>query len=75
MQVNDTPRGAWFYCNIMSIVFICPKIGLKVHAWLAAFPCDGGGETYQSVKCIACGGAHLVNPKNGKVLAAEANQR
>ncbi len=74
MQVNNNPRVGHILLN-MSIVFICPKTGLQVQAWLAAFPCDGPGETYQSVKCIACGGVHLVNPKNGKVLAAEEQQR
>ena len=29
------------------------------------------GETYDTVKCLACKGVHFVNPKTGKTLGAQ----
>jgi hypothetical protein len=74
-ELRQNHPSRLFYSCTMTVVFTCPKTGLQVQAWLAALPCDGAGETYQSVKCIACGGVHLVHPKNGKVLAVEEQQR
>jgi hypothetical protein len=44
-----------------------PKTGDNVQAWAADDPEDDD-LTYVQVTCLACAQAHLVNPKNGKVL-------
>ena len=46
----------------------CPSTGALVQGWLADDPVDGEADSYRQVTCTACGRAHMVNPKTGKVL-------
>jgi hypothetical protein len=48
-------------------MYRCPRTGLMVLGWVADEPMSAG-DTYESVTCTACGRAHLINPKTGKIL-------
>ena len=50
-------------------LYRCPNTGDNVQAWDADDPEDDD-LTYVQVTCLACAQAHLVNPKNGKVLGS-----
>jgi hypothetical protein len=52
-------------------VFLCPNTGARVQGWFADNGSKDSDDTYQSVNCLACQRAHLVNPATGKVLGAE----
>ena len=54
-----------------TVVFLCPNTGSRMQGWFADDGSEDGIETYRSVTCLACRQAHLVNPKNGKVLGGE----
>jgi hypothetical protein len=58
-----------------SVVFVCPKTGLRVQAKLEDYPSDGAGEGYQAVKCIACKGMHWINLKTGQTLNRDEKQQ
>jgi len=52
-----------------TVAFICPKTRLKVHACVAVPDHVGGeDELYTTIKCIACGGVHLIDLRTGKIL-------
>lgn len=51
---------------MVSLVYRCPRIGLKVQGWVSDDPTNN--EVYDPVTCIACGRVHLINPKTGKIL-------
>ncbi len=51
---------------MVAFVYRCPATGQKVQGHVADELIDGA--TYEAVTCTACGRAHLVNPKSGKVL-------
>ena len=56
-----------------TFIYRCPATGLRVQGWIADDD-EGSKEdedTYQSVTCLACQRAHFVNPKTGKVAAAD----
>ena len=42
--------------------------GYPVQGWFAHEVSHDGKDTYEAVICLACGGVHLVSPKNGKEL-------
>ena len=48
-------------------LYRCPNTGQNVQAWAVDDPEDDD-RSYIQVTCLACAQAHLVNPKNGKVL-------
>jgi hypothetical protein len=43
----------------------CPNTGQQVQGWSADEIEDA--NAYQTIKCMACGRIHLVNPQTGKV--------
>jgi hypothetical protein len=45
----------------------CPITGFQVQGWSADEE-PANGERFETVTCLACGRAHLVNPKSGRVL-------
>jgi len=51
--------------------FRCPNTGFHVQGWTVDDPTERGDDGYESVTCVACARTHLVNPKTGKVLAAD----
>jgi hypothetical protein len=51
-------------------LYRCPNTGDNVQAWAADDPEDDN-LTYVQVTCLARAQAHLVNPKNGKVLGSD----
>jgi uncharacterized Zn finger protein len=55
-----------------TFLFYCPNTGHQVQGWVAddVFT-ESGGETYEAVRCHACGQVHLVNPKNGRVAGCD----
>jgi hypothetical protein len=60
-----------FKVSMATRVFLCPNTGQRVQGWFADDESENGGETYQTVNCLACGQVHMVNPKTGKVLGAD----
>jgi hypothetical protein len=52
-------------------VFLCPHTGQPVQGWFADDGSENGGDTYESVTCLACNQLHMVNPRTGKVLGAD----
>jgi hypothetical protein len=52
-------------------LFRCPNTGLNVQGWVAEDAENSDGESYETVTCLACGQAHLVNRNTGKTLGAE----
>jgi hypothetical protein len=51
---------------MIPFIYRCPRTGQQVQGWAADHLADG--EVYEPVTCTACGRAHLVNAKTGKVL-------
>jgi hypothetical protein len=51
-----------------AFVFRCPNTGFRVQGWVADIESTTDGETYESVKCLACREFHFVNPKTRKTL-------
>jgi hypothetical protein len=48
--------------------FDCPRTGYRVRGWLPDEDLEHGLDTYEAVRCHACGGQHWVNPKSARVL-------
>ena len=46
-----------------------PVNGYK--GWFADDGSENGGDTYESVTCLACNQLHTVNPRTGRVLGAD----
>ena len=64
------------------ISLLCPRFCLNVRlpvstsraGLLEDVDALGNGETRaEAVKCLACSGVHLVNPKTGKILGLDEN--
>jgi hypothetical protein len=57
------------------LLYRCPETKRTVQVWVAEPPDgkapDGGGESYETVRCLSCGQLHLVNPTTGKVLSRD----
>jgi len=51
------------------IYFRCPSTGRDVQGWIADSPDIEDGESFQPVKCAACGRFHYISPKSAKVLS------
>jgi hypothetical protein len=53
-------------------IYRCPTTGLSVQGLVPddeeSEGADGADSTYESVKCIACGRMHFINPKTGKLM-------
>lgn len=62
-----------------TFLYRCPKIGYQVQGFVADNDRDGdkndNEQAYEGRTCAACGSVHFVNPKTGKVLDANAEQR
>jgi hypothetical protein len=50
------------------LIYRCPTTGLNVQGWFADDPSMTEGETYETVKCLACNQVHLINQSTGKTL-------
>jgi hypothetical protein len=50
-------------------LYRCPNTGDNVQAWAADDP-----EDEDLMTCLACAQAHLVNPKNGKILGGSEDE-
>jgi two-component system, OmpR family, KDP operon response regulator KdpE len=59
--------NATHFAQMGTFMYRCPRTGLMVQGWIADESMSGG-ETYESVTCTACGRAHLINPKTGKIF-------
>lgn len=51
-----------------TLIYRCPTTGLNVQAWFADDPSTTEGETYETVRCLACNQMHLINRSTGKTL-------
>ena len=52
-------------------IFRCPTTGLKVQGLFAdESPADASESIFDSVRCAACNGTHLINRSTGKILGA-----
>jgi len=50
-------------------LFRCPITGKLVQHFIAEVASDvEGHEHFEAVECLACGNAHMVNVKTGKVV-------
>jgi len=56
--------------GVAAFIFRCPDTGMNVQGWVAEDP-DDVTDSYESISCLICKRAHLVNPKTGKVLGAD----
>jgi hypothetical protein len=50
-----------------TFVFRCPRTSLNVQGFVAD-DVSSEDEMFISIGCLACGQAHFVNPKTGKIL-------
>jgi len=57
-----------------TFLYRCPNTGQKVQGWIADDVSDIAPEAFVSISCSACGQAHLVHPKTGKVVGADDPQ-
>jgi len=57
------------------ILFDCPQTGQKVQGLLAEEACGSDEPRYRIVTCLACSGAHFVDPESGRVLGAPRDHR
>jgi len=55
-------------------VFKCPNVGFQVQAWFPDLPYGDDTTVYQSLKCIACDGTHVVNTKTGQLFGAKEDE-
>jgi hypothetical protein len=67
IQIKDRP----FNVCLRFVIISCPRTGQIVHGHVAD-DLISGGEVYEPVTCIACGGIHLINHKTGKLLEQAA---
>jgi hypothetical protein len=51
-----------------AFIYRCPTTGLKVQGWFPEEVPTKESYTYETVKCPACNGVHLVDPSTGKAL-------
>jgi hypothetical protein len=56
---------------MVPFLFRCPNTGYQVQGWAAESEPEDGHDIYESVKCLACGGLHMVNPKTGKTAGED----
>jgi hypothetical protein len=61
--------GAYTTEHMVTVVYICPNVGVRVQGWFADDGTDDS-ESYDSVTCLACQQLHFVNKVSGKVLGA-----
>jgi hypothetical protein len=52
-----------------NLVFRCTQTGSKVQVWLPRAVEADRLDSYEAVRCPACGRIHLVNQATGKTLA------
>jgi hypothetical protein len=57
--------------SMATVIFTCPMIGIPVQGWFADDGAENGGDTYETVTCVACTGVHLVNRQTGRVLGID----
>jgi hypothetical protein len=53
---------------MVSSVFRCPATALQAQTWFADEPSANNTDTFESVKCIACGRMHYINRSTGRTL-------
>ena len=52
-------------------LYRCPTTGQNVQGFFADDGSENGGETYETVTCLACRLVHLINPKTGRILGID----
>lgn len=57
-----------------TFLYRCPTTGLRVQGWVADDPTESKGERFESVTCLACTRAHLINPKTGKLIGEDDDE-
>jgi hypothetical protein len=71
-MLGKIPRGfTLFLCDIRPKAAV--PLPLQVQSWAADDP-EEDDFSYVQVTCLACAQAHLVNPKNGRVLGGEEDE-
>jgi hypothetical protein len=53
---------------MLPFLYRFPTTGLHVQEWSAEEVSSNDNETYEAVKCLACGSAHLVNRSTRRTL-------
>jgi hypothetical protein len=56
---------------MVTFLYRCPKTCLRVQGWVADEWGRPEQQNYEAVKCLACGGVHLVNPVSGKTIGED----
>jgi hypothetical protein len=54
-----------------AVIFRCPKTALNVQGWTAEDVSPDANDEFVSIRCMACGGVHLVNPLSGRTLGVD----
>lgn len=56
-----------------NLIYRCPITGMKMQVWyeIDDDPSESADGLFETVVCKACGQPHRVDPKTGKVVAAE----
>ncbi len=70
-QIKAAAGARGVMAPMASFFFRCPNTGLNVQGWVADDPSSVADQSYVPVTCSACTRVHLVNPKTGRVLAAD----
>jgi hypothetical protein len=61
-------------CRMAKLIFRCTRTGMNVQIQMPdAAPTDHS-DSYESVKCPACAGIHLINKTTGKLLGDNENR-
>jgi len=71
--MKNLPLSPWLFLAAMTATFLyrCPTTGYRVQGFIADNPADKNGHVYEAMTCIVCKRIHLVDPKTGKVAAAD----
>jgi hypothetical protein len=55
-----------------AFLYRCPTTGLRVQGWSTDDDePEQPGDVYESIRCLACGTIHFVNPKTGKLISED----
>jgi hypothetical protein len=54
---------------VAAFLFRCTTTGAQTQGWIDdATHAEIGEDDYISISCVACGLAHMINPKTGRVI-------
>jgi hypothetical protein len=66
--IAGTVAAPQHWSSMAPFLYRCPNTGLNVQGWFADNASEEDEDTYETVTCLACTRAHLINRSTGKVL-------